>query len=565
MSKGGESFKFGKYELIAHLATGGMAEIYVARQTGIAGFEKLLVIKRILPHLAREELFVKMFFDEARIAARLSHQNIVQIYDLGHVDDQYFIAMEYLEGESLAKMMRKIRKSKTPLSPALAAGIALQVCEGLHYAHTMVGPDGEALQVVHRDVNPQNVFVLYAGGVKLVDFGIAKATNRFSHTSTGMLKGKYGYMSPEQIKNLPLDARSDVYSAGVVLWEMLTGRKLFRQSSELEILQAITEQDTPPPSAVVSNVPPELDAVCLKALQRSRELRYQTAGEMRMELSFMVKRCRDPSDTVAIGEFMQSTFYERMLHKRKLIKEAQDRGTNLQKTLFGDLRLSQPDFKIDSDDTEPSISRYTPVFDQKSASDVLPASQAAQAGKRATGKSRLALGLGAAVALVGALLLVFLLWRPATGSLSAADGAQAAGAGDAGVALQHSAVADAGSLMVVRPVGADAGVTGSAGHGPRRGHKTRKIRARKKKLGLTANPAPVTPVTSAKPGRLRLATVPWTTVYYKKRKLGVTPLVDIELPSGECSLHAVNAEKGIDKEIIVQIKPGETTMKRIRF
>ncbi|HUU02218.1 MAG TPA: serine/threonine-protein kinase [Myxococcota bacterium] len=560
MSAGGASYKFGKYELVAHLATGGMAEIYVARQTGIAGFEKLLVIKRILPHLAREDLFVKMFFDEARIAAKLSHQNIVQIYDLGHVDEQYYIAMEYLEGESLAKLMRKIYKSKTTLSPALAAGIALQVCEGLHYAHTMVGPDGEAMQVVHRDVNPQNIFVLYSGGVKLVDFGIAKATNRFSHTSTGMLKGKYGYMSPEQIKNLSLDARSDVYSAGVVLWEMLTGRKLFRQASELEILQAITEQDTPPPSTVVSSVPAELDAVCLKALQRSRELRYQTAGEMRMELSFVLKRNRDPSDTVALGEFMQSIFYERMLHKRKLIKEAQDRGSSLEKTLFGDLRLSQPGRKIDADDTEPSISRYTPVFDQESASGAAPASQKAGANERTTGKSRLLPASGAILLVIAVALALFLLWQTGSGPESAADGALASRADDAGLAMRQSPPDDAGAVMVVGPIGADEGMAGSVGHAKRQGHKTKKVRARRKKSAGTA-----THETSRAPGRLRLATVPWTIVYYKERKLGVTPLVDIELPAGKCTLRAVNTKKGIDKEIVVQIIPGETTMKRIRF
>ncbi len=552
MSAGGASFKFGKYELIAHLATGGMAEIYVARQTGIAGFEKLLVIKRILPHLAREDLFVKMFFDEARIAARLSHQNIVQIYDLGHVDEQYFIAMEYLEGESLAKLMRKIHKNKTPLPPAMAGGIALQVCEGLHYAHTMVGPDGEALQVVHRDVNPQNIFVLYAGGVKLVDFGIAKATNRFSHTSTGMLKGKYGYMSPEQIKNLSLDARADVYSAGVVLWEMLTGRKLFRQASELEILQAITEQDTPPPSTVVSSVPPELDAVCLKALQRSRELRYQTAGEMRMELSFVLKRNRDPSDTVAIGEFMQSIFYERMLHKRNLIKEAQDRGSSLEKTLFGDLMLSPPGLKIDTDDTEPSISRYTPAFDQKSGSGATPESERTELDKRQAGKSRLLPVLGATLLALGAAAAIFLLWQPGAGSGLASSPL------DAGVEESGSRPVDAGTVMVVKPVGRDGG--------RHRGRNPPKVRARRKKRAGTVKAVPVTQETSRAPGRLRLATVPWTIVYYKERKLGVTPLVDIELPAGKCTLRAVNAKKGIDKEIVVQIKPGETTnMKSIRL
>lgn len=343
MEKKTKVIRFGKYSLIASLATGGMAEILLARQKGIGGFEKLLVIKRILPHLAIEDMFVKMFLDEARLAARLNHQNIVQIYDVGCEDGRYFIAMEYLEGECLAAVLKRARKAGRAPSPALAAGIALQICEGLEYAHDISGRDGKPLNVVHRDVNPQNIFVLYSGGAKLVDFGIAKATERIAKTQAGTLKGKYSYMSPEQIYDQHLDKRADVYSLGVVLWELLAGRKLFGQANNIEILRAITDQDAPPPSSVVPSVPKILDEITLRALSRSRELRFQSAGEMRMELSTFLKSEKEPSDTVAIREYMQLIFSDRIVEKHRLVKSATTGKTNMEKLLFGDLSLEKSD------------------------------------------------------------------------------------------------------------------------------------------------------------------------------------------------------------------------------
>jgi serine/threonine protein kinase len=534
--------KFGKFELIAHLATGGMAEIYLARQTSIAGFQKLLVIKRILPHLSREDVFVEMFLDEARIAAQINHPNVVQIYDLGCVEGQYFIAMEYLEGEGLSELMRQARKQRQPIPPMLAAGMALQMCEGLHHAHNMMGPDGEPLKVVHRDVNPQNIFVLYSGGVKLVDFGIAKAAKRFSQTSTGMLKGKYGYMSPEQIMNLNLDSRSDVYSAGVVLWEMLTGRRLFRQSNELEILKAITEQDPPPPSNVLPTVPQALDEITMKALKRSRDLRYQTAGEMRLELSFYLKRIRETSDTVAIGEYMQSLFAERIAEKHKLIKAAQAKAGELGNALFGDLHMGR-------EDTEPSVSRYTPSFIEPDAI-VQPGSRSGEIVIRQKSSGWQVLALLSGGALIAVLVLLAFLWPSKSGeeSPAAVPGPakpEAPVAVDAGTHLDKEPDQ---AVVVVPPKEPD----------PDPAKLKKKIQKKRKKR---QNPT----VARGEPGRLRLATSPWTTIYFKGEKLGVTPLVDVELPAGKHTLHAVNPGKGIDREIQIVIRPGQTTAKSVRF
>ena len=587
---------FGKYQLIARLATGGMAEIFLARQMGIAGFEKLLVVKRILPHLAREKAFIQMFLDEARIAARLNHPNIVQIYDLGRVRDQYFIAMEYLEGESLASVMRHLRHRRRRLPPHLAAGIVLQVCEGLHYAHSMVGPDGEPLRVVHRDVNPQNIFVLYSGGVKLIDFGIAKAQNRFSHTSTGYLKGKYGYMSPEQIKNLPLDGRADVYSVGVVLWEMLTGRKLFRQASELEILKAITEQNPPAPSLINPDLPKEFDAITLRALHRSRDLRYQTAGELRMELSFLLKKSGEPSDSVALGEYLQLLFEQRMEEKRILIKQAQQKSAaSLDQALFGDLQPYRSD-------TEPSISRDTPSFigrtpaaadgpptvvDSRPESTPTPGTPTAAApagGSRAAWAAMWISLLTLAIVAVAAVVL----WqvasrndRPTTGDNEPAPAREpvedrrsnttpltVAPDSRPRPSPPTSSPADAGRPAAVkkpsrrRPARPAAATTKR----PRR-------QTYRRQPGKDV-PRPLHPPVSAdKPGtgqprgsgRLRLSTTPWTTIYLGERKLGPTPLVDIKLPAGRHRLRAVNPGKGIERTIEVEIKPDQTTVRVVRF
>jgi len=540
--------KFGKYELIAHLATGGMAEIFLARQTGIAGFEKVLVIKKILPHLGREDVFVQMFLDEARIAARLNHQNVVQIFDLGCVEGQYFIAMEYLEGESLAEVIRQARRTRQPLPPMLAAGIAMQVCEGLNYAHTLVGPDGEPLQVVHRDVNPQNVFVLYSGGVKLVDFGIAKAAKRFSKTTTGMLKGKYGYMSPEQIMSKSLDSRSDVYSAGVVLWEMLTSRKLFRQASELEILKAITEQDPPPPSSVVSSLPEELDQIAMKALKRSREIRYQSAGEMRMELSFMLRRKAEQSDTVAIGEYMQAAFHDRMQEKRRLIKSAQSAGGNLEEALFGDLRYVK-------DDTEPSISPDTPPFAHTPQTPTSPPDlPESERQPETTGSSRWKFLSGLiGLVLVATLVVVWVAWpnrkdrTPVRPVVDPPKKTEPETKPETKPEEKPKKAEKEDSIVVEPPV--------------------EKKKAKRKRLRRrTRRPKPpVQPLKKLEPGRLRLATNPWTTIYLGGQKLGITPLVDVKLPPGKHILRATNPAKGIDGRIPVEIRPGQTTSKSVSF
>jgi serine/threonine protein kinase len=274
----------GKYQLLRPLARGGMAELHLARQEGIAGFEKTVVIKRVLPHLAEYRDFATMFLDEARIAAKLSHPNIVQYFDFGEADGSYYIAMEYLAGEDLTAIARAGRKRDRRLPEVLAAYIMAAACDGLHYAHTLVDESGRALNIVHRDISPSNIFVTYQGEVKVLDFGIAKAEGKLSRTRTGLLKGKYLYMSPEQVRGEPLDGRSDVFALGAVLYEILTDAPAFLRDSELDTLRAIMLEEVEPPRSKAPEVSEAMQAIVLKALAPDLERRYRSALHMRKAL-----------------------------------------------------------------------------------------------------------------------------------------------------------------------------------------------------------------------------------------------------------------------------------------
>lgn len=325
-----EGFKpgtqFGRYRLVAHLATGGMADIFLAAQTGVMGIEKPVVIKRILPGLSTNKRFINMLLDEATIAAKLSHRNIVQILDVGQVEDQYFIAMEHLGGEDLARILQAGLQAPKRLSYEITAGIILQAAEGLQHAHSATGKDGRPLRVVHRDLSPHNIFVLHSGAVKLVDFGIALAVDRITATRTGVLKGKTGYMSPEQITGQEVDHRSDLFSLGVVMWECLTGRRLFKRSGELKTLVAIATEDAASPLVYDSSIPVELAGIALQALSRDREARYQTAGDLRLAVATYLKKSGEVGDTAAIGRFMHGLFADKANEQRMMFERAWGRG-----------------------------------------------------------------------------------------------------------------------------------------------------------------------------------------------------------------------------------------------
>jgi serine/threonine protein kinase len=277
--------RFGRYVLLDRIGSGGMAEVYRAVMPGAEGFRQTFVVKRILAERSRAADFVEMFVQEARIGALLSHPNIVQVFDFGNVGGDYFLAMEYLRGRDVQALMRKLRRENLLCPVPVAAFIAHEVAVCLGYAHDLVGPDGKRMNIVHRDVSPSNIMCLRTGGVKLLDFGIAKAAGeQTENTEQGLFKGKLAYVAPERIKNEPLDGRVDLFGLGVVLWEMLAGRRLFRGKSELETLNNVLEMKVPPPSAHRPDVPPSLDAVVMRALARDLSVRYPTGQAMADDL-----------------------------------------------------------------------------------------------------------------------------------------------------------------------------------------------------------------------------------------------------------------------------------------
>lgn len=287
-----ESTTFGKYRLIAELGHGGMADVFLAVQAGPAGsgFSKLTVIKRLRANLAEDPEFVEMLVDEARIAARLNHPNVVQTNEVGEVGNQYFIAMEYLDGQPFHRIQHRSTQRAKAGDPTLVTKeqqyiILMDALAGLHHAHELKDYDGTELRIVHRDITPHNIFVTYDGQVKVVDFGIAKAAGRASETRQGVVKGKVRYMAPEQAVGHDVDRRADVFAAGVMLWEIAAGRRMWKDSDDLRIVQALVAGELPgAPSTFDPTVSPELDRICTKALQLRPEERYDTADEFRLDL-----------------------------------------------------------------------------------------------------------------------------------------------------------------------------------------------------------------------------------------------------------------------------------------
>ncbi len=306
--------RLGKYTLVRRLATGGMAELFLAIQRSVGGFEKLIVIKRILPAMNQDRAFIEMLLHEARVAATLSHPNSLQIFDLGSADGAYFLAMEHVDGEDLRSIVRQMNSRKAtefPIEHALS--IILGVSAGLAHAHEKRDLAGRPCNIVHRDVSPQNVVVTFSGDVKLVDFGIAKSDGGpWEDTKSGRLKGKVAYMSPEQARGETLDARSDVFATGVMLFELTTGRRLFKGASEYETFRLICERDYPLPSRVRPGYPPALEAIVMRALAKDRHDRWQSAREMQAALEELVRRERIGASPLALSKFMRSLFSDKL-------------------------------------------------------------------------------------------------------------------------------------------------------------------------------------------------------------------------------------------------------------
>ncbi|MFH2006431.1 MAG: serine/threonine-protein kinase [bacterium] len=312
---------FGKYYLLERINVGGMAEVFKAKAFGVEGFERLLAVKRILPNIAEDEEFITMFIDEAKIAVQLNHANIAQIFDLGKVDDSYFIALEFIHGKDLRGIFDRCRASGENMPIAQACFIIMKVCEGLDYAHNKRDASGREIGLVHRDVSPQNVLLSYEGEVKVIDFGIAKAAGKASKTQAGILKGKFGYMSPEQVRGLPLTRGSDIFSVGIVLYELLTGERLFIGESDFSTLEKVRNVEILPPSTYNRKIPEELERIVLKTLSKDPEDRYQHAIDLHDELQAFMYTAGEFYSRKDLSAWMKRTWSREIQEETKKLEE----------------------------------------------------------------------------------------------------------------------------------------------------------------------------------------------------------------------------------------------------
>jgi eukaryotic-like serine/threonine-protein kinase len=568
--------KLGRYVLIAPLASGGMAEIWLARQPGLHGFEKIVVIKRMIGALQDDPDHVEMFLSEARLAAALSHRHVVQIYELGEDQGSFFIVMEFIEGESLARLYKTSRQLKMPLPVPMAVQLIAWSAEGLHYAHTLTDGSGNTRGIIHRDVSPQNLLVTADGSIKLVDFGIAKVASE--ETSSGKLKGKIAYMPPEQARAEQLDPRADIFALGVVLFELLTSSRLFGKMDDLEILNhLISEQPLPHCSERNATIPPELDALVARAMAPRREDRFATAREFQTALENWLSATGQRAASADIADYLNKLFPQRNAERRALLEAA--RKGELSPQIASNL-FSSSGSGSHSDPSAPGsrssggrAARVPPAAEGEGTHDVSMSWAAPVAKKSRRGPLVIALGVVAVAVLIGAIAL----GRP---------GAGAAGPPDAGVAAPppSSLAIECTPKATIILDGAQVGSTPFTVEDLSLGEHQLVLRAPgylEQKRAVTVRsagerlqlvlalekeaPPPVVdagapaPIVRAANGKLNLRTTPWTSVFLGKRKLGDTPLVGVTLPAGSHVLRVSNPEAGVESSIEITIQANRTT------
>jgi len=391
------SRQFGRYQLLYRFASGGMAQVYLGRLSGEEGFERLVALKVIHEHLSMHPEFVKMFIDEARLVSRITHPNVAMTLDLGRVGNTHFIAMEYVEGESLTALLRRLH-----LSVRYAARIIADAAAGLHAAHELQGGDGQLLNVVHRDVSPGNILIGYNGTVKMIDFGVARARGSL-HTTSGEVKGKFAYMSPEQL-GAPhkVDRRTDVFALGVILYETTTWKRLFKSEIEGDTIHNVLHSEIPRPTQVVPDYPEALEAIVMRALDRDLERRYPTAQEMQHELERYIAATGEPVLLADISKMMATTFEDRLEEKKRMLDESAER----------DLEGSVPDARSAS--TSSVVLGSVPTL--------------STAGRRRRAPRRALLVLGLLLLLAGAATAIYFVAKPSPAPGPAKPGPSAGGA-----------------------------------------------------------------------------------------------------------------------------------------
>jgi serine/threonine protein kinase len=342
-----EAKQLGKYQLQQKIAVGGMAELYLAKVTRDHGFEKQVAIKKILPHLSDEGNLVKAFIDEAKLAALLQHENIIQLYDFGSIDGEYFIAMEYLFGKDLRKLVNKVKKAGSPVDLENTLYIVSRICAGLDYSHKLKDLQGKPLNIIHRDINPQNIFLTYEGQVKIIDFGIAKAASHNSTTHEGLIKGKVAYMSPEQALGNIIDHRSDIFSTGIILYELLAGRQMF-EGETMHIYSLVREARYEPLDNLKPGLPEKLYRVVDRALAKEPDDRYQTCGEMLADLEECIFELSVRTNSRRFASFIKDFFEEEFAVEQTAL------WSSTQADIGGQHRANHAS-ALDSENTESTI------------------------------------------------------------------------------------------------------------------------------------------------------------------------------------------------------------------
>lgn len=595
----------GKYTLLCRLASGGMGEVYVALMSAAAGFEKIVVIKRLLPELSRDAQFVKLFVDEARLTARLSHPNICQVFELAEIGGEYYLVMEYLEGLSLAQLFR--RHQNRGIDPRVATGMCVQACHGLAYAHSFRDPVNGVDGVIHRDVSPQNLMLTVSGLVKVLDFGVAKLRREGSQTVTGNAKGKYAYMAPEQLRCEVLDQRADIFAMGVVLFELISGKRLFRRKSELASMQAIVNGDRPSLLQVARNVPRELSSVLDRALSVTREPRYPNARAFAEGLQEAMAAHGGPATLSELAQFLEEEHQGAIDAQRARIKHAIDQVMDVSGELEKTVRASMAKHRLPlraptatetmNDPLRELLDQLGVVYGAKKQADdpqadgeqVLPSELAAESPDARPGSEMEArpseagppLDPGASVSglvapkppenlhshawlllpTVGLLmaLIVALVWYRGAGFRAAHEQTDMTAAprdadisteADAGILPDSDVLADAAPPADSAVMGPDGPVAITLDEPTsKRGRNERDTPAKNESEGH---------------GYLTIDATPYADIYIDNRKIGVTPLVRIKLPVGEHRIRARTAA-GKEKRLDVRIKRDRTSRHRITF
>ncbi|MGK0360861.1 MAG: serine/threonine protein kinase, partial [Bradymonadia bacterium] len=345
--------KFGDYYLFERVAVGGMAEVFKGVSYGVEGFERLFAVKRVLPSIAEDNEFIEMFIDEAKIAVQLTHANIGQVFELGNAEGAYFIAMEFVQGKDLRAVFDRSRKHGASLHVAMCCHVIKEVCEALEYAHNKRNDQQQPISLIHRDVSPQNIIVSYDGGVKLIDFGIAKAAGKASKTQAGILKGKFGYMSPEQVRGRPIDKRSDLFSLAVVFYELLTLERCFQGESDFSTLETVRTVDIRRPISLNRDIPPELERILLKGLAKTPEQRYQSAAEFQDALQKYLYQSGNFYSRKDLTRYMKETF-------GRELEDEQRRMTAFRQYARQHIREARRDASVDIEVSKATAEPFTP-------------------------------------------------------------------------------------------------------------------------------------------------------------------------------------------------------------